>query len=75
VCYSAQVWSDFQKYERLGGKLDIKAYVELFWERKRSGDWIKVIPKGMRDGFMHPRNASEEEAKVASLAAKVRVSW
>lgn len=26
MCYSAQIWADYRKYERFGGKLDIKAF-------------------------------------------------
>jgi hypothetical protein len=33
LCYSAQIWADFRKYERFGGTLDLREYVKLFWER------------------------------------------
>ena len=68
MCYSAQIYADFQKYERLGGHLDIRAFVKLFWERKRSGDWVKKLPKAMRDSFACPRNAAE--AEVHSIAVE-----
>lgn len=69
MCYSAQIWADFHRYERLGGKLAVDAFVKLFWSRNQAGDWIKVVPKAMRDAFMHPRNADEQSVKDAALAS------
>jgi putative SOS response-associated peptidase YedK len=68
MCYSAQIWSDFKKYERIGGELGIAAFVRLFWERRKSGDWVRKLPKGMRDAFAKPRNADEME--LAKLVAE-----
>lgn len=52
MCYSAQIWADYRKYERLGGTLDIKGYTALAgWTRKR-GTWTKVIPKTMRRSML-----------------------
>lgn len=68
MCYSAQIWSDFKKYERFGGELSIKAYTTLFWERRKGGDWVRKLPKGMRDAFAKPRNAAEME--LAKLVAE-----
>jgi hypothetical protein len=69
VCYSAQIWADFRKYERFGGTLDITAFVKLFWERKRAGDWVRKVPRAMRDSFAQPRNAAEREAGEIAIAA------
>jgi putative SOS response-associated peptidase YedK len=69
MCYSAQIWADFKKYERYGGTLDLRAFVKLFWERQRSGDWVRRVPKAMRDSFNHPRNDGEREALEAARAA------
>jgi putative SOS response-associated peptidase YedK len=48
MCYSAQIWADFRKYERFGGKLDIKEFTKLAGWTKKKGNWIKVVPKAMR---------------------------
>ncbi len=74
MCYSAQVYADFRKYERYGGKLDIKSFVQVFWERKKNGDLMKVMPKAMADAFMLPRNEGEQEVKDAVLEAYRSVS-
>lgn len=69
MCYSAQIYADFRKYQRLGGEVDIKAFVKMFWQRKKSGDWVKKVPKAMRDAFNHPRNADEAEALAIATGA------
>ena len=48
MCYSAQIWADFRKYERYGGKLDLKEFTKLAGWTKKKGNWVKVIPKAMR---------------------------
>lgn len=48
MCYSAQIYSDFRKYQRFGGKLDIDAFVKLAGWTKEKGMWIKSVPKGTR---------------------------
>jgi hypothetical protein len=68
MCYSAQIWSDFHKYERFGGALNVKEFVKLFWERRKSGDWTRKIPKAVRDAFSRPRN--EAEMAPAKLVAE-----
>ena len=68
MCYSAQIWSDFKKYERIGGELGIAEFVRLFWERRKRGDWVRKLPKGLRDAFAKPRNADEME--LAKLVAE-----
>lgn len=48
MCYSAQIYADFRKYQRFGGKLDIDAFVKLAGWTKEKGIWIKSVPKGTR---------------------------
>lgn len=48
MCYSAQIWADFTKYARFGGKLNIKEFAKLVGWTKRKGSWTKVVPKVMR---------------------------
>jgi len=69
MCYSAQIYADFRKYERLGGMLDLGAFVKMFWERKKSGDWVRKVPKAMRDSFANPRNAGEAELNAIAIEA------
>lgn len=68
MCYSAQIWSDYKKYERFGGELGLTEFVRLFWQRRKSGDWVRKMPKGMRDAFAKPRSAAEME--LAKLVAE-----
>ncbi|WP_233842333.1 SOS response-associated peptidase family protein [Dyella sp. 2HG41-7] len=63
------IYADFRKYEHHGGKLDIKAFVKMFWERKKSGDWVKKVPKAMRDSFADPRTPDEAEANAVAIEA------
>jgi putative SOS response-associated peptidase YedK len=48
MCYSAQIWADFRKYERFGGKLNVKEFTKLAGWTKKKGTWVKVVPKAMR---------------------------
>lgn len=42
MCYSAQIWAEYRKYEReYGAGLRMKQYVRFFWERRREGTWRK----------------------------------
>lgn len=68
MCYSAQVYADFRKYERLGGTLDIHAFAKLFADRGRHGDIGQTIPKAVRDAFTRPRNPDEQQLRDALLA-------
>lgn len=65
MCYSAQIWSEFRKFEReFGAVWDIRQYVRFFWERRKDGTWRK-IPKRMKDAFADPRSdAGRELARV-----------
>jgi hypothetical protein len=51
MCYSAQIWADFRKYERFGGKLNIKEFTKLAGWTKKKGNWVKVVPKAMRQAM------------------------
>lgn len=65
MCYFAQVWADFTKYERLGGQLKIQDFVKLVGWARRAGQWVKVVPKGMRQAIAR---AGDEFADLAGLA-------
>lgn len=69
MCYSAEVWEDFRKYERLGGTLDIHAFAQMMEARRATGDLFKVVPKAMRDPFAHPRNEGEQNIQQKMLDA------
>jgi putative SOS response-associated peptidase YedK len=59
MCYSAQIWTEYRKYERaFGAGLSISEYVRLFWERRRDGGWQK-IPKAMKAAFANPQTEAE----------------
>ena len=58
MCYSAQIYSDFRKYQRLGGKLDIAAFVEMAGWTKEKGAWIKSVPPGLRNALMQVTGAA-----------------
>ena len=61
MCYSAQIWAEFRKFEReFGAVMNVKQYVQFFWERRKDGSWRK-IPKRMKDAFSDPRNEAERE--------------
>lgn len=64
MCYSAQIRSDYRKYQRMfDATLSIQDYVELFYWRTQDSS-IKV-PKGMEVGFEEPR--TDEERRVREL--------
>ena len=68
MCYSAQIWSEFRKFEReFGAVMNVDQYVRLFWERQKDRTWRK-IPKRMKDAFAEPRN--DAERKVAAIIAE-----
>ena len=68
MCYSAQIWSEFRKFERtFGAVMNIQQYVRLFWERRNGGPWRK-IPKAMKDAFADPHNDAERE--IAAMIAE-----
>jgi len=65
MCYSAQVWADFHKYERLGGQMNIQAFVKLVGWARRQGNWIKTVPKATRQAL-----AQAGDAALAAMAAE-----
>ncbi|MBE1160900.1 SOS response-associated peptidase family protein [Dyella acidiphila] len=71
MCYSAQIYADFRKYEHLGGTPELREFALFFEERKKKGDWMKRVPKPMRDAFNSPSNESEREINdIAQTAYK-----
>ncbi|HEX5306038.1 MAG TPA: SOS response-associated peptidase family protein [Dyella sp.] len=57
MCYSAQVWADWQRYRKLGGELDVKAFARLIDELGGSAGWIRKLPKATRDSLLDVRSA------------------
>ncbi|MEO7072140.1 MAG: SOS response-associated peptidase family protein [Rhodanobacter sp.] len=69
MCYSAQIVVEHRKFEReYGATIDIRRYVELFWEKRNDGGWLK-IPKAMRGDWGMPRNDAERELADLVVAA------
>ena len=67
MCYSGQIVAEHKKYEREWGvTIDIKRYVELFWEKQKAPS-LKT-PKAMDDAFLTPRNEAEAAIRDAVLA-------
>jgi len=65
MCYSAQIWAEFRKFEReFGAVMNVNQYVRLFWEQKKDGTWRKLA-KAMKDAFADPR--TEDERKIHDL--------
>jgi Uncharacterized conserved protein len=69
MCYSAEVWADFRQYERMGGTLDVRAFVDLFGALGQHGTVAQLIPRAVRDAFAQPANAGERDAREALLDA------
>lgn len=68
MCYSAQLEADYDKFVReWGAVISLKRFVELFWEKRRDGQWVK-IPKAMREAFRKPRG--EDAFELAKLVAE-----
>ncbi|MGN6329402.1 MAG: SOS response-associated peptidase family protein [Rhodanobacter sp.] len=84
MCYSAQIWADFRKYERFGGTLNIKEFTKLAGWTRRKGTWVKVVPKAMRNamtdaatgqlplGTVEAAREADKEA-IALIAAEIGV--
>ncbi|AGG88785.1 SOS response-associated peptidase family protein [Rhodanobacter denitrificans] len=68
MCYSAQIWADYRKFERLGGKLSIAEYTKLAGWTKKKGNWTKVVPKVMRRSMLEASSLSPELADEAASA-------
>lgn len=69
MCYSAQIAADFRAYQRLGGVLDIHAFVKTFYELGKKGTFPTLVPRAVRDAFTDPLNAGEETVHNAVLDA------
>lgn len=82
MCYSAQIWADFRKYERLGGALSIKEFTKLAGWTRRKGTWVKVVPRALRRAMtdatsgllpidtVEAARAADQEA-IALIAAEI----
>lgn len=74
MCYSAQIWADYRKYERFGGTLDIKGYTALAgWTRKK-GTWMKTVPKAMRHSMLDVGSLAPELLDLAAAAEREGVA-
>ncbi|WP_233842305.1 SOS response-associated peptidase family protein [Dyella sp. 2HG41-7] len=69
MCYSAEVYSDFRKYQRYGGTLDLKAFVDLFFHQGKKGTFTKLVPKAVRDAFDQAVGQDEQDVKAAVVQA------
>ncbi|QOY62053.1 SOS response-associated peptidase family protein [Lysobacter sp. H21R4] len=60
MCFSAQVWADYERYtRRFDARMDINTFVRLYVDRKR-GDRIK-IPFAMDAAFARPTSPEEQQ--------------
>lgn len=69
MCYSAEVVADFRTYRRYGGTLDLKAFVDLFFQQGKKGTFTKLVPKAVRDAFDQATGQDELDAKAAVIQA------
>lgn len=69
MCYSAEVYADFRKYQRFGGTLDLKAFVDLFFQQGKKGSFTKLVPKAVRDAFDQAAGQDEQDVKAAVVQA------
>lgn len=70
MCYSAQIWADYRKYQKtFGADLDIKAFVELYWARQ-NGAKVKT-PKAMDDSLRGSEADEPIEEYRGALATKL----
>ncbi|SIP86542.1 SOS response-associated peptidase family protein [Solilutibacter tolerans] len=61
MCYSAQAWQDYEKFQReTDSPLSMKEYVKFFWDWKSKGTPYK-IPKAMMDAFNNPKTDDERK--------------
>ena len=71
MCYSAQVWADYEKYVRMyDAKIDIRAFHDLYL-RKRDGDKLKT-PKAMDVGLRQVKG--ELATEVAGLVREIHAA-
>jgi putative SOS response-associated peptidase YedK len=69
MCYSAEVYADWRKYQRYGGTLDLKAFVDLFFQQGKKGTFTKLVPKAVRDAFDQAAGQDEQSVKAAVTRA------
>lgn len=69
MCYSAEVWADFRRYEKMSGTLDVRAFVELFGALGRLGTVGQLVPRAVRNAFTEPATAGERDVRTALLDA------
>lgn len=63
MCYSAQAWQDYRKFQReFGADPGIKEFVRLFWDQAATGSPYK-IPKAMMDAFADAKNGDERKIR------------
>lgn len=68
MCYSAQVWGQYDRYARAyGADIDIRTFVELY-VRRREGEKLKT-PRAMDRSF--EANAGPQFAKIEKLVAEI----
>jgi len=59
MCYSAQIWANYRKYERaFNTKVSIEDFVKTYWVRSK--DPKVKIPKAMDAAFAAPISADEQ---------------
>ena len=65
MCYSAKVKAEYNAFVRLyNSRIDIKAFYELYWRRKKKQGPLLKIPKAMDALFANPQSDQEREIKV-----------
>lgn len=70
MCYSAQIWADYRKYQKtFGADLDIAAFVQLYWARQ-NGAKVKT-PKAMDDALLESEAGELIRAYRGSQAMKL----
>lgn len=71
MCYSAQIWSAFRKFQRVHGAiLSLEEFTEIYW-RRQFDNKIK-IPKALDANFLEPAN--DEERKIKTLIDEYAVA-
>lgn len=61
MCYSAQAWQDYRKFQReTDSPLSIKQYLKFFWDWRQNGTPYR-IPKAMMDAFSNPKTSDEKQ--------------
>jgi putative SOS response-associated peptidase YedK len=63
MCYSAQVYAEYRDYVRMwGADIDVKTYVELYWNHEIS-PYRNKVPKAMDAWFADPKSDDERQIK------------